>query len=296
MFSDNTLSPDTLFNGLDFVSDELNAISTDNKGVVRPRHLRNFNDDGLWQMIEEIGRSRVYLGVHWVFDAFAVNGENIPDLARTDANGKFFGGVPLGLQIAEDIFQAGGGRAPARPTTPAPGGARRRPAPIRGGRAAGRLRRPRRAWRRAPKRAPRPRRAPARRPRWAATRFRPRSTVAGTGRCAGCISRNSCERLCETSRPELRRGLPCEAPPSSGKVRLPWFSWQRLWGDGVGVAFQSAGFWAGATAAGRGRGWRAAAVSVVWVSRARRAWRTHSPLQTSSGGIGAPMVMWTGRM
>jgi hypothetical protein len=114
-FSDQTLAPDTLFNGLDFISDEFNGISTDNKGAVRPRHLRDF-PGGLWQMIEENGRSRVYLGVHWVFDAFAVNDENTPDLYRTDAEGKFFGGVPLGLQIAEDIFQAGGGTGPKKST------------------------------------------------------------------------------------------------------------------------------------------------------------------------------------
>jgi hypothetical protein len=114
MFSKNTLSPDTLFNGLDFVSDELNGISTDNKGTVRPRHLRNF-PNGLWQMIEENGRSRVYLGVHWVFDAFAVKSDGTPDLAKK-VGGKFIGGVPLGLLIAEDIFQFGGGIAPKKST------------------------------------------------------------------------------------------------------------------------------------------------------------------------------------
>jgi vanadium chloroperoxidase len=102
--------PDNLFDGLDFVSDEYNGISTDNKGTVRPRHLRNFSD-GLWHMIEENGRSRVYLGVHWVFDAFAVKANNKPDLGRK-VMGKFIGGVPLGLQIAEDVFQAGAGKAP----------------------------------------------------------------------------------------------------------------------------------------------------------------------------------------
>jgi vanadium chloroperoxidase len=106
--------PDNLFAGLDFVSDEYNGVSTDNKGAVRPRHLRDF-PDGLWQMIEENGRSRVYLGVHWIFDAFAVKSNNKPDLAKK-AGGKFFGGVPLGLQIAEDIFQFGGGLAPKKST------------------------------------------------------------------------------------------------------------------------------------------------------------------------------------
>ena len=104
--------PDKLFKGLSFVSDEFNGASTDNMGTVRPRHLRDF-PGGLWQMIEENGRSRVYLGVHWVFDAFAVKGpQDKPNLARTDADGNFVGGVPLGLQIAEDVFDHGGGLAP----------------------------------------------------------------------------------------------------------------------------------------------------------------------------------------
>jgi len=103
---------DDLFDDLDFVSEELNGINIDNRGTVRPRHRRNF-PGGLWQMIEENGRSRVALGVHWVFDAFAVKNNGDPDLARKDGN-KFIGGVPLGLQIAEDIFQAGGKKAPKR--------------------------------------------------------------------------------------------------------------------------------------------------------------------------------------
>ncbi|MCA1672628.1 MAG: vanadium-dependent haloperoxidase, partial [Actinobacteria bacterium] len=87
---------DNLFDDLVFVSDEHNGVTKDNKGTVRPRHVRDF-PDGLWQMIVENGRSRVDLGVHWVFDAFAVkNGK--PDL------GQNVGGVPLGLTIAEDIF------------------------------------------------------------------------------------------------------------------------------------------------------------------------------------------------
>jgi vanadium chloroperoxidase len=111
---------DNLFDDLDFVSDEFNGVSTDNKGTVRPRHLRNF-PRGLWQMIEENGRSRVYLGVHWIFDAFAVQANgNAPDLAK-QVGGLFIGGVPLGLQIAEDIFQTGAGRAPVRsPVGPRP--------------------------------------------------------------------------------------------------------------------------------------------------------------------------------
>jgi vanadium chloroperoxidase len=111
-FSNDSLDKDPLFNGLDFVSDELNGISADNKGTVRPRHLRNF-PDGLWQMIEENGRSRVYLGVHWVFDAFAVKANGKPNLTKK-VGGKFVGGVPLGLLVAEDIFKFGDSKAPKK--------------------------------------------------------------------------------------------------------------------------------------------------------------------------------------
>jgi hypothetical protein len=94
--------PDTLFQDLTFVSDEHNGVNKDNRGTVRARHARSF-PDGLWHMIEENGRSRVYLGVHWVFDAFAVvgGGAGNPDL------GQNVGGVPLGITIAEDIFGNG---------------------------------------------------------------------------------------------------------------------------------------------------------------------------------------------
>jgi hypothetical protein len=84
-----------------FVSDELNGITTDNKGVVRSRHVRKFSK-GLWQMIEENGWSRIYLGVHWSFDAFALDDSGDPDLSEN------IGGVPLGLKIANDIFTASG--------------------------------------------------------------------------------------------------------------------------------------------------------------------------------------------
>lgn len=96
----NDRSGDPLFNGLAFVSDEHNGINKDNNGTIRPKHTRGF-PDGLWQMIEENGRSRVYLGVHWVFDAFAIDEDGDPDY------GQNVGGVPLGLAIANDIFDSG---------------------------------------------------------------------------------------------------------------------------------------------------------------------------------------------
>jgi membrane-associated phospholipid phosphatase len=99
----STLTRDDLFNEWGFVSEELNGMNTDNMATVRPRHLRRFRD-GLWQMIEENGRSRVYLGVHWVFDAFAVTEDGEIDLGRVDGEGNPVGGIPLGLLIAEDVF------------------------------------------------------------------------------------------------------------------------------------------------------------------------------------------------
>ena len=98
--------PDKFLENLEFVSDECNGENQDNKGTIRPKHTRTF-PGGLWQMIEENGRSRVYLGVHWVFDAFAVNDDNTIDLTRGVDEGNNIvgiGGVPLGLKIAEDIF------------------------------------------------------------------------------------------------------------------------------------------------------------------------------------------------
>jgi PAP2 superfamily len=51
---------------INFVSDELNGITTDNLGVVRPRYEATFT---LREAIEENKISRIYLGVHWLFDA-----------------------------------------------------------------------------------------------------------------------------------------------------------------------------------------------------------------------------------
>ena len=98
------IGPDTLFSGQHFVSDECNGVTRDNKGNVRPRHRRSF-DQGLWQMIVENGLSRVYLGVHWAFDAFLLNAQNQPDIGRSITEN--IGGVPLGLKIANDIFDSG---------------------------------------------------------------------------------------------------------------------------------------------------------------------------------------------
>jgi hypothetical protein len=50
-----------------FVSDELNGINADQNGNVRPRVVRRFRS--LMDAIEENAQSRIYLGIHWQFDA-----------------------------------------------------------------------------------------------------------------------------------------------------------------------------------------------------------------------------------
>ncbi|MBL8220362.1 MAG: phosphatase PAP2 family protein [Bryobacterales bacterium] len=92
--------PDNLFDGLMFVSEEYNGANADNRGTIRPRHARSF-PGGLWQMLQENGESRVYLGVHWVFDAFVRDSAGNMDLSRN------YGGVKLGLDIANHIATNG---------------------------------------------------------------------------------------------------------------------------------------------------------------------------------------------
>ena len=50
-----------------FVSDEFNDVTKDNNGLVRPKVERSFSS--LSQAEKENGQSRIYLGIHWSFDA-----------------------------------------------------------------------------------------------------------------------------------------------------------------------------------------------------------------------------------
>ena len=50
-----------------FVSDELNGVTKDNRGNVRPLVTRSFSS--LSQAEKENGQSRIYLGIHWAFDS-----------------------------------------------------------------------------------------------------------------------------------------------------------------------------------------------------------------------------------
>ncbi len=114
-----------------FVSDELDGINrdlhgtydpavpiVDQPGIVRTRVVRHF--DSLWQAMFENAISRIYLGVHFRFDGFDVADLSSPTSheAPTKYSNVYFpggapvppasaiGGVPLGMGIANDIFQS----------------------------------------------------------------------------------------------------------------------------------------------------------------------------------------------
>ena len=103
--ADDPQKPDTIC--FDIVSDELNGISVDSNGTVRPRHERHFKS--LWHAIFENGLSRVFLGVHWIFDAFDAsdvkNGDGFKDSDDITYTTQV-GGVKLGLDIANDIYDS----------------------------------------------------------------------------------------------------------------------------------------------------------------------------------------------
>ena len=66
-----------------FISDELNGVTTDQAGVVRPLVPRRFVR--LSQAAAENAQSRIYLGIHWQFDASA--------------------GLAMGTAIGDYVFQ-----------------------------------------------------------------------------------------------------------------------------------------------------------------------------------------------
>jgi vanadium chloroperoxidase len=138
--------------GFSFVSEEMNGVSRDlhqphdpsspiedQPGLVRTYVKRNF--PSLWHAIWENAFSRIWLGVHWRFDAFdygdAGQVENGHETYKDPATVSYshvwtgkrnpgdqlpIGGVPLGLGIANDIFADGmrqqGGAMPAARSVP----------------------------------------------------------------------------------------------------------------------------------------------------------------------------------
>lgn len=117
-----------------FVSEEMNGVSRElhqdyvpsspleeQPGLVRTYVKRSF--PSLWHAIWENAFSRIWLGVHWRYDAFdyadagdGANGYKLPDEVtysnvwtgpRNPSDPLPMGGVPLGLGIANDIFGSG---------------------------------------------------------------------------------------------------------------------------------------------------------------------------------------------
>jgi len=68
-----------------FVSDELNGVTRDNGGNVRPLVPRSFSS--LSQAEEENAQSRIYLGIHWRFDKTEgiAQGRRVADYVFTNA-------------------------------------------------------------------------------------------------------------------------------------------------------------------------------------------------------------------
>jgi vanadium chloroperoxidase len=115
-----------------FVSDELDGYSrdlhqsydpalpiADQPGTVRTRLTRTF--PSLWHAIFENAISRIFLGVHWRFDAFQAS-DVLKDptgkhpvyrdpkkisYSNLGTAKKMIGGVPLGITIADQIFASG---------------------------------------------------------------------------------------------------------------------------------------------------------------------------------------------
>src|SRR5207237_5768113 len=78
--------------GLTIISDEFNTITVDQNGVARPLQPRTFNFFS--QMAGENAESRIYLGIHWQFDAVegVRCGDHIADYIYTHALAPLRGG------------------------------------------------------------------------------------------------------------------------------------------------------------------------------------------------------------
>lgn len=96
--------------GFEFISEELDGVSTDNDGAVRTRHERKF--DSVAAAMYENSISRIFLGVHWRFDG--TSAQSVKDtLKKSGSVNDNIGGVPLGRAIARDIFTSNLVRSPA---------------------------------------------------------------------------------------------------------------------------------------------------------------------------------------
>jgi hypothetical protein len=118
---------DAIPGGLTIISDEFNTITVDQNGHVRPLLPRTYNSFS--QMAGENAESRIYLGIHWQFDAVEGirSGDGIGDYVFTHALRPLFGPRPVALPSMDPLAQiqlavqledvaAHGGLSPTSPT------------------------------------------------------------------------------------------------------------------------------------------------------------------------------------
>jgi hypothetical protein len=96
---------DVIPNGLTIISDEFNTITVDQNGHPRPLLPRTFNYFS--QMAGENAQSRIYLGIHWHFDAVEGirSGDGIGDYVFTHALEPLHGGQPQALPSTDPEAQ-----------------------------------------------------------------------------------------------------------------------------------------------------------------------------------------------
>jgi len=96
---------DVIPGGLTIISDEFNTITVDQNGNPRPLLPRTFNFFS--QMAGENAQSRIYLGIHWQFDAIEGirSGDKIADYVFTHALTPLHGAKPKALPSMDPAAQ-----------------------------------------------------------------------------------------------------------------------------------------------------------------------------------------------
>jgi hypothetical protein len=96
---------DVIRGGLTIISDEFNTITVDQNGVARPLLPRTF--DFFSQMAGENAQSRIYLGIHYEFDAIEGirSGDGIGDYVFTHALKPLHGASPVALPSMDPLQQ-----------------------------------------------------------------------------------------------------------------------------------------------------------------------------------------------
>jgi hypothetical protein len=96
---------DVIPGGLTIISDEFNTITVDQNGHPRPLLPRSYNYFS--QMAGECAQSRIYLGIHWQFDAVEGirSGDGIGDYVFTHALWPLLGPRPTALTSMDPLAQ-----------------------------------------------------------------------------------------------------------------------------------------------------------------------------------------------